>query len=149
MVGGEFLVKWIERCKFAAVMKEKNEPHYTRRQVASALLVNAGLLLIVVATAMPLLHVTELWIKIVYSAGAAMSIAGRFMNIGEASGVSDLRVRRLMRLETWSTALFAVAVFFMFYPRAGATDWIAFTLAGGFIQAYTSIMINRRMSRKR
>lgn len=120
----------------------------TSRAMASALLVNIGLMLIVVATAMPLFHVIGLWVKIVYAAGTVMAITGRFLGIGAAGAVADTRLRRLMRLETWSTALFAVAVFFMFYPRAGATDWIAFTLAGGFIQAYTSIMITRLSARR-
>ena len=32
----------------------------------------------------------------------------------------------------------------MFVPSAGATDWIAFTLAGGLLTIYTSIMIPRQ-----
>ena len=61
----------------------------------------------------------------------------------------NLRLKRLYRIESWSAIFFCVAVFFMFYERAGARDWLAFTLAGGAIQIYTSIMIPRTIAKSK
>lgn len=122
-----------------------NQP--STRTVIAAVSLNIGLLLIMVGTVMPLVHVGVLTARWVYAVGAVLSIIGRFAAPAPSSGLS-FRLRRLYRLETWSTILFAVAVFFMFYPSAGVTDWIAFTLAGGFIQAYTSIMIPRALKKE-
>ena len=116
------------------------------RALIATIILNVGLLLIVAGTVMPLIQIGTLTARWVYASGAALSIAGRVMSPAPPKGI-ELRVRRLYRLETWSTILFAVAAFFLFYPRAGATDWIAFTLAGGFIQAYTSIMIPRALKK--
>ena len=52
-----------------------------------------------------------------------------------------LRLKRLRRIELWSAIMFAVAAVFMFLRNVGPTDWIAFTLAGGALTCYTSIMI--------
>lgn len=60
----------------------------------------------------------------------------------------SLRLKRLYRLETWSALFFCVGTFFIFYDRAGVSDWLAFTLAGGAVQAYTSIMIPRAMRKE-
>lgn len=123
------------------------EPTDSPRALASAILVNIGLLTIVVATAMPLLRISSSHTTpYIYSAGALMLIVGRFMT---SRKTDDIRLSRLYRLETWSALIFAVAAFFMFYPAAGATDWIAFTMAGGFVQAYASIMIQRRLAKNR
>lgn len=113
-----------------------------KRESISAVALNIGLLLIVAGTIMPLLHAVGPMYKYVYAAGAVLAFVGRFINLRRDG---SLRLRRLYRLEAWSVLLFAVAVFFMFYPCAGATDWIAFTLAGGFVQAYSSIMIGRQL----
>ena len=58
-----------------------------------------------------------------------------------------MRVRRLSRIESWSAIFFCVAAFFVFYDQTSLRDWLAFTLAGGCIQAYTSIMIPRALSK--
>ena len=39
-------------------------------------------------------------------------------------------------------------ILMMFYEAAGPRDWIAFTLAGGAIQIYTSIMIPRTIAKE-
>lgn len=117
-----------------------------KNQQAVMWIVTIGLLLIVAGTVMPILCVaTDAW-KYIYGSGALILIIGRLLTPAPA-GVS-LRVKRLCRLETWSALLFCVATFFMFYPGAGNSDWLAFTLAGGVIQAYTSIMIPRAMRRE-
>lgn len=58
-----------------------------------------------------------------------------------------LRVKRLYRIETWSALFFCVATFFLFYSSDSSRDWLAFTLAGGVLQVFTSIMIPRTLSK--
>lgn len=101
-------------------------------------LASVGLILIFVGTMLMLLKLDNSWWKYIYGVGALSLIVGRIMTPYKGD---IFRVKRLSCIEFWSAIFFCVAVFFMFYPGAGATDWLAFTLAGGAIQAYTSIMI--------
>ncbi|MGM9800357.1 MAG: hypothetical protein ACI30M_06715 [Muribaculaceae bacterium] len=103
-----------------------------------------GMLLIVAGTMLPIFHVEGEYFagevyKYVYTAGAAILLLSRLFS--GYKGEND-RLRRLYRIESWSAIFFCVAAFFMFYSE-GARDWLAFTLAGGAIQVYTSIMIPR------
>lgn len=100
-------------------------------------LASAGLILIFIGTMLMILKSDMGW-KYIYGIGALSLIIGRLMTPYKGD---IFRVKRLSRIEFWSAIFFCVAVFFMFYPGAGAPDWLAFTLAGGAIQAYTSIMI--------
>lgn len=110
-----------------------------------------GLLLIAIATAEPLILQPEalqpgspiVWYRYLYGAGAAVMLLSRLFT---RSTDSDLRLRRLQRIESWSAIFFCVATFFLFYPQAKARDWLAFTLAGAAIMIFTSLMIpiNRR-----
>lgn len=118
-----------------------------QRMLLASVALNVGLLCILCGALMPILRMPMATARWIYAAGAVLAIAGRFAS-PRPEGEVPLRVRRLLRLETWSTVFFAVGAFFMFYPAAGATDWVAFTLAGGFLQAYTSIMISRVMRKK-
>ncbi|MDE5745228.1 MAG: hypothetical protein K2H84_06165 [Paramuribaculum sp.] len=104
-----------------------------------------GLLLVVVAAALPLTGNRGDLFRYIYSAGALLAFVGRLFNPCPSS---SLRVRRLYRLEVWAGVVFCVGAFFLFYPSAGATDWMAFTLAGGIIEAYASIMIPRVQERE-
>lgn len=72
--------------------------------------------------------------------GAVLSLIGRIMTPYRGH---NMRVKRLHRIEIWSSVFFCAATFFMFYQTAGARDWLAFTLAGGAVLVYTSIMIPR------
>lgn len=112
------------------------------------ILTTIGLLLIVVGTALPLLLIEGDYFKYIYATGALLLFVGRLM-APVVPKTWPLRLRRMIRLETWSAIIFIVAVVMMFMPPTlvGARDWIAFTMAGGIIQAYTSIMIPR-MQRK-
>ena len=66
-------------------------------------------------------------------------LAGKL--IAPALKDAPLRLRRLVRMEVWAALIFVVGAVFMFLP---GTDWIAFTLAGGLLTIYTSIMIPRQ-----
>ncbi|MBE6317787.1 MAG: hypothetical protein E7081_02300 [Bacteroidales bacterium] len=108
--------------------------------------ITIGMLLIATGTVMPLLMQNgdnDLF-KYVYSGGAIMLLIGRLFTSYKGN---NIRLKRLYRIESWSAIFFCVAVFFMFYEGAGARDWLAFTLAGGAIQIYTSIMIPRTIAK--
>ncbi|MCM1029068.1 MAG: hypothetical protein NC342_05645 [Pseudoflavonifractor sp.] len=98
---------------------------------------NTGMLLLLVAGALPLLRVgvPALW-KWLYVAGAAITLVCRLFQPMDAP---TLRARRLKKMELWSAIVWAVGVFFIFYPKAGPTDWLAFFLAGGVLEAYASL----------
>lgn len=107
--------------------------------------ITIGMLLIAAGTVMPLLmHDGGDMYKYVYGAGAAMLLVGRLFTPYKGD---NLRLKRLYRIEGWSAIFFCVATFFMFYEAAGTRDWLAFTLAGGVIQIYTSIMIPRTIAK--
>lgn len=103
-------------------------------------IVSIGMLMIVVATLMPIFDIGIPYFRYVYAIGAIMTLVGRIMTPYKGD---IFRIKRLYRIEFWSAIFFCVAAFFMFYPSAGATDWLAFTLAGGCLLIYTSIAIPR------
>jgi hypothetical protein len=107
----------------------------------SAWAVNIGLLLVAAGILLPILsqdpfNTTFRW---VYAVGAALTLIGRL--IQPAYIGRNMRVKRLLRLESWSALLFCVAAFFSVYSAPMLRDWLAFTLAGGAVQAYTSIAL--------
>ncbi|MCM1483739.1 MAG: hypothetical protein NC043_05345 [Muribaculaceae bacterium] len=118
----------------------------TRFSTLSMWAVNIGLLLIMTGTALPLLRIGAGWYPYVYCAGAILTLVGRILQPSLPSS-APMRARRLSRIEIWSALMFCAGGFFMFYNAAsqGRMDWIAFTLAGGAVQVYTSIMIPKAM----
>lgn len=113
------------------------ETNKTRRS-AWLWLTDAGLLFIAVGILLPLLSIDLSISRWFYTAGALMALTGRLMTPYRGD---SLRVKRLHRIQAWSAIFFCVGAFFMFYPGAGASDWLAFTLAGAAIVIYSSIMI--------
>ena len=109
--------------------------------------ITVGMLLVAIGTVMPLFaqDMTNETFKYVYGAGAVLLLVGRLFSGYKGD---NIRLKRLYRIESWSAIFFCVAVFFMFYERAGARDWLAFTLAGGAIQVYTSLMIPRTIAKE-
>ncbi|MCM1503670.1 MAG: hypothetical protein NC127_00530 [Muribaculum sp.] len=128
-------------------MAQANEQNKSGRWTRiSSVTVNAGLLLVVVGILLPMFGIPQSTYRWLYAAGALMSLLGRF---GTQYTGPVLRLRRLTRIEMWASVFFCVAAFFMFYPGAGGSDWLAFTIAGGAILIYTSIMIPRESAKKR
>lgn len=131
-------------------MSEKNKytpAEITGRQPSTVMvaIITVALLLIVAGTFMPIFNYLQGTIhRYIYAAGAAMLLIARLFTpyTGKV-----MRVKRLSRIEAWSAIFFCVAAFFMFYEPRAARDWLAFTLAGGAIQVYTSIMIPRTIKR--
>ena len=103
-----------------------------------------GLLLIVAATLMPLLGYTAIF-RWIYLSGAVLLLIARIF--APYTG-SVLRIKRLYRMESWSALFFCVATFFMFYQPGIMRDWLAFTMAGGAVQVYTSLMIPRAVAKE-
>lgn len=85
--------------------------------------------------------------RYVYAAGAALTLIGRLFQPAVDPG-QPIRVRRLLRLESWSALLFCVAAFFAFYSAPVLRDWLAFTLAGAAIQIYCSIALSLAQRKK-
>ncbi|WP_289159380.1 hypothetical protein [uncultured Muribaculum sp.] len=101
--------------------------------------VTAGMVLIVVGVLMPILGYSILVSRWIFCGGAAVNLIGRIFVRYKGE---NIRIKRLFRLEFWAAVFFCVSGFFQFYSPA-TSDWLAFTLAGGAILVYTSIMIPR------
>lgn len=99
--------------------------------------ITVGLLLIVAGTLMPLCGSTEVY-RWIFGTGTLILLVSRIFApyTGEVT-----RIKRLYRIESWSALFFCVATFFMFYGHGTMRDWLAFTMAGGAVQIYASIMI--------
>lgn len=108
-------------------------------------LANIGLLTVMVAAALPLLRALPGSFGYIYAAGAALLLTGRFLTIPGKE--EPLRVRRLGRMEIWTALIFIAGAVFIFLPQGKGNDWLAFTLAGGVLTIYTSIMIPRERSK--
>ena len=111
----------------------------------STLLASAALIIILAAAAMPIFHATRTMAAIVYSAGAALLLAARIFTKVPAG--ASVRLRRLLRMEIWTALVFAAGAVFLWLPikpgEGAGNDWLAFTIAGGLLTVYTSIMIPR------
>ncbi len=131
-------------------MKKKKQPEarVTEKQPSFMLmwLITISMLAIVVATLMPILFPGNEFFRYLYAGGAAMLLVGRIFTPYRGN---IFRVKRLYRIEFWSAMFFCVATFFLFYEGAQPTDWLAFTLAGGALQIYTSIMIPRALAKSK
>ena len=99
-----------------------------------------GLLLILIGIFIPFITgPREQAFKYVFGAGALLNLIGRLCAGYDGK---NIRIKRLLRIETWAALFFCVAVYFMFTdpdPR----NWIVFVLAGGVLMSYTSFMIPR------
>lgn len=114
------------------------------RKNLSAILPVLGLLAIMTASAMPLFRMGGGWFGWLYAAGALLVLAGRLLN--KVPKDCPLRLRRLLRMEVWTALVFVAGAVFTFLNSRGGNDWLAFTMAGGVLTVYTSIMIPRQRS---
>lgn len=98
---------------------------------------NGGMLLLLVAAVLPIVRLggADVW-RWLFAAGAAVVLICRIVQPKDAP---TIRARRLKKMEFWSGVVWAVGAFFVFYPKAGPTDWLAFFLAGGVLEAYASL----------
>lgn len=108
----------------------------------SPVLLLIGLLAIAIGMVMPIAtqDISGMTFRYVFAAGALVTLVARLFQ-EQPPADTPVRVRRLLRLESWSSLLFCVAAFFTFYDKTQIRDWLAFTLAGAAIQIYVSIAL--------
>lgn len=115
--------------------------------LASTVIAPSGLLLILAATLAAFFLMHTAWAQTaypyVYSLGAVLVLLARIVT----PRVSDMRLRRLHRLEVWTGIIFCVGAAFLFFRLETLRDWLAFTLAGAALQIYTSVAIPARESK--
>jgi len=123
----------------------KTENNITGPQPAGGWIIamTIAMLLIVCGTVIPIFRLNTPVYKYIYATGAVILLISRLFT--PYRGKND-RLKRLYRIESWSAIFFCVAAFFMFYEPYSARDWLAFTLAGGAVQIYTSLMIPKVIS---
>ncbi|MBD5187898.1 MAG: hypothetical protein K2M40_07010 [Muribaculaceae bacterium] len=115
----------------------------------SPVLFLVGLLLVAAGVLMPILSNDPFnnEFRYVYAVGAALSLLSRlFQQAPDKS--APIKIRRLLRMESWSSLLFCVAAFFAFYSAPELRDWLAFTLAGAAIQIYCTIALSIALRKK-
>lgn len=99
------------------------------------LISSLGLLLIAVATLIPILSggfpESPLY-KYLFSAGALVCLAAALFT--RTPKDLPMREKRWIRIEGWSAIFFCAAAFFLWYPGSSPRDWLAFTLAGAVIR---------------
>ncbi|MDE5662139.1 MAG: hypothetical protein K2I04_05885 [Muribaculaceae bacterium] len=126
----------------------KNNTNTVRNPRLASVGAPVGLLLVLLATIVPFFlrdnALAQTVYPYVYAAGALLLLVVRLFT--PFSG-SDMRLRRLHRIESWSAVFFCVGAFFQFYPGSTLRDWLAFTLAGAAIQIFTSLAIPARESK--
>lgn len=104
------------------------------------ILVIIGLIGIAIAVFLPLFSGPQSQLfRYIYSVAAVVLLAGRLMTPMQTKA---LRIKRLDRMQTWSAIFFCAAAVCMWLTPA-PNDWLAFTLAGGLIQCYASLMLPR------
>lgn len=103
-------------------------------------LISLGMLLIAIGIVIPIitLDLKADTFRFIYALGAGMLVVGRIFSPYKGD---NMRVKRLCRIESWAAIFFCMAAFLLFYDTTSLRDALAFTLAGGLIQIYTSIMI--------
>lgn len=120
----------------------KNE---IKRPALAAIGVPVALLLIFAATLIPFFFMGNSTAKAIfpwiYTTGAVVLLLVRLFTPFQGT---DLRLKRLHRIESWVAIIFCVAAFFLFYNPYQLRDWLAFTLAGAVLQVITSIAIPAR-----
>ncbi|MDE7410790.1 MAG: hypothetical protein K2M94_01975 [Paramuribaculum sp.] len=121
----------------------KNINDSNRRNAVCDWAFNAGLLLVLIGTALPLLKVDSAAGSYLFCIGAVCAFLGRIFR--KADKTLPLRARRLMRMEVWATVVFCVGGVFRLFPQwgYGANDWLAFALAGGVLIVYATLMLPR------
>lgn len=103
-----------------------------------------GFLMIAVAMVVPLIKgIVEAgqWYKYLYAAGAVIMFICSLLTPYRGK---DFKLKRLYRIQSWGAIMFCAGAFFLFWPDGTLRDWIAFTLAGAVIRAYSNFAIVAR-----
>ena len=103
-----------------------------------------GFLMIAVAMIIPLvkgINDAGEWYKYLYTAGAVIMFVCSLLTPYRGK---DFKLKRLYRIQSWGAIMFCAGAFFLFWPGGTMRDWIAFTLAGAVIRAYSNFAIVAR-----
>ena len=106
-----------------------------------------GLLLIAVAAVVPVFSGSFYsleWARWLYAAGALWLLLTRLFAPYRGS---DMRMRRLVRMQAWSALFFVAGAVFLFVPGTAPRDWLALTMAGAAVQIIASVMIGNRAAK--
>lgn len=134
-----------ERDHFRAVVGRQPKGVWLILSTLALLMIVAGTLIPIFQGHQGIAYVNQSRIfSYIYGAGALLLLVTKFMTPYTGNVV---RVKRLYRIETWSAVCFCVATFFLFYNPDTTRDWLAFTLAGGALLVFTSIMIPRAINK--
>lgn len=116
-------------------MSDTMTPQLSRRAAICSLGSSLGLMLIAVATLLPLLQGSfggSPLYRWLFAGGAVVCLVCTLFN--PAPKDWPLQRRRWARIEGWSSIFFCVAAVFLFLPGSSPRDWLAFTLAGAVIR---------------
>ena len=116
-----------------------------RQTGLAGILVLLGLLLMLVMALLPLLNINHEWMRWTFAVGALAVLAGRIVGLYHGP---LLRIKRLHRILISSGILYCASALMMFVSR-GTNDWIAFLLAGLFMQMYATWMIDRETEKNK
>ncbi|MBD5183138.1 MAG: hypothetical protein K2F99_06955 [Muribaculaceae bacterium] len=112
------------------------------RDFMNNVMANIGLLLVLLATAVPFFMAgntsAQQWYPYIFGTGALICFVARCFVPYRTMAV---RLKRWYRIQLWGALFFCVAAAFLFWPGQSQRDWLAFTLAGAALQAICSIMI--------
>lgn len=109
-----------------------------------------GLLTVAVGVLLPILRddISGMTFRYIFAVGAGLTLLARLFQEAPPKD-TPVRIKRLLRLESWSAILFCVAAFFAFYDKTQIRDWLAFTLAGAAIQIYVTIALSLALRKKK
>lgn len=111
------------------------------------IILSASMIIIAAAAILPLLKIQWTGLPYLFSAGAAGTFIVRLL--GKKYTGTNLRIKRLYRIEMVSSICYLLSAFFMFYPYGQQTDWLAFLTAGAVLQVYASFMISHLENKER
>lgn len=116
-----------------------------KKNVVQNLTLTVGMLMLLVAAALPLLGHVHTWVLWLYGLGAVVVLAERMT---ERYHGQNLRISRLFRMAKVGALLYCASAFLVVYPLLsdqpagwGERDWLAFLLAGAVMQIYATFMV--------
>lgn len=102
-------------------------------------LIAVAMAMILVAAVLPILQIHWEGSRYMLAVGAAATLVLRLLL---KYPKSTSRIARLHRMENVAAMCYCVSAFSLFYPGAGATDWLGFLTAGAALQIYATFTID-------
>lgn len=103
-----------------------------------------GFLMVAAAMVVPIIQGSPdagEWYKYLYASGAVIMFVCSLLSPYKGK---DFKLKRLYRIQSWGAIMFCAGAFFLFWPDGSLRDWVAFTLAGAIIRAYSNFAIVAR-----